>query len=133
MMSGFKKEAFQKVVYFSHDGSGAGGSPDDALAIVDGSVMDIDAGMVIEEVLLVVTEAVTGATQLDLGDGTDPDGFVAAATLTLDAVTRSNGAYLDNSGAGLAKYYAAADTLDLDVTGSSTAGKFAVVVSGYKI
>lgn len=130
----FLKEKFEKVVYFAHGATGTGASAADPKPIVDSDVMAIEAGMVIQDVLLVVTTAVTGSTQLDVGDDDDQNGFLAAATLTANACSSGAGAYLDSSGADLAKYYAAAGKeVKLDVTGSSTAGAFAVIVAGYKI
>lgn len=126
----FKNEEFVQSVYFAHAGAGNGASAADPKPISDGAAFDIEAGMVITNVSVVVTTSITGTTQVDVGDGTDPDGFVSAATLTAGAVTASDGAYLTG---GLEKYYSAADTIDLDATGASTAGAFVVHVVGYKV
>ncbi len=126
----FKKEQFMEVVYYAHAGTGTGASAADPKAIVDGDVMPIEAGMVVTNVSVAVSTAITGSTQLDVGDDDDADGFVSAATLTA-GVHASDGAYLTG---GLEKYYAASGKeVKLDITGASTAGAFAVVVKGYKV
>jgi hypothetical protein len=129
----FKGESFQHAIYFAHGASGTGNSASDAKPMVDAAIFDIEPGMVITDVSVAVTTAITGTTQVDVGDGTDPNGFVAAATLTDGAVTASNGAYLNNAGAHLEKLYEVADTIDLDITTASTAGAFVVFVRGWKI
>lgn len=129
----FKKEAFQKVVYFAHGGAGSGESAADPKPLADGDLYAIPAGCVVDRVSVVVTTAITGTTQLDIGDDDDPNGFVAAATLTANACTGNNGAYLYNSGAELAKYYASTGKeVKLDATGTSTAGAGFVIISGYE-
>lgn len=148
----FSKEKFQKVVHYEHGGKGdgSGRSADNAKTIVDGDVMAIEAGMVIENVYVLIDTAVTGSTALDLGDDDDADGFVPTASITLGTAgmygwdAKAAGAYLRVQTAGAtdaadiyvvpqAKYYAASGKeVKLDVTGSSTAGKFRVVVEGFK-
>lgn len=128
----FKRESFEKVVYFAHGGTGLGQSAAEPLPLADGDLWPIPAGCVVSRVSVVVTTAITGTTQLDIGDDDDPNGFVAAATLTADAVTGNNGAYLYNTGAELAKYYSATGKeVKLDATGASTAGAGFVIISGF--
>ncbi len=128
----FKNEQFVKMVYFAFGATGSGASAVDAKPIVDSDVMAIEPGMVITNVSVVVTTALTGTTQLDVGDDDDQNGFVAAATLTANAVTTSNGAYLYNTGASLEKYYpSAGKEVKLDNATTNTAGAFVVVVKGY--
>lgn len=131
----FKNEKFLKVKYYAFGGTGTGASAADPASPVDSDVMAIEAGMVIEFVNVVVTTAITGTTQLDVGDDDDQNGFVAAATLTAGAVSPANfaaaGAYL---AAGLKKFYSAAGKeVKLDITTAMTAGAFAVEVEGYMI
>lgn len=126
----FKKESFSKVKYFAYGSAGSGGSAEDAAAPVDGDIMAIEAGMVIEQVDVVVSTAITGITQVDVGDDDDPDGFISAAALTA-GVHVSDGAYIA-SGAKKA-YSASGKEVKLDVAGTATAGVFAVVIKGYKI
>lgn len=151
-MSAFKHEKFMKVKYFEHGGkgSGSGASADNAAAIVDGDVMPIEAGMVIEKAYVIIDTAVTGTTVLEVGDDDDADGFVPNASVTLGTPgmygydAKNAGAYLRIQTAGAtdaadiyvvpnAKYYSAAGKeVKLNVTTASTAGKFRVVVEGVK-
>ena len=151
--SGFRKEKFQAVKYYAHGGlgDGSGISLDNAAAIVDGDVMAIEAGTVIEKCYVIVTTAITGVTNLDVGDDDDADGFVdGSLSVTLGTAgmygwnAKLAGAYLRVETAGAtdaadiyvvpnAKYYAAAGKeVKLDVTTASTAGAFQVVVEGFK-
>jgi hypothetical protein len=147
---GFGNQPFVKVFYFEHGGKGSanGLSAGNAAAIADKDLMSIEAGMVIEEVSLIIDTAVGGSSALDVGDDDDADGFCPNASLTLGTPAL----YCDNAGdrgaymrkqtqggstpnvvAPKAKYYAAAGKeVKLDVTGASNAGKFRVVVKGYK-
>ena len=67
-----------------------------------------------------VDEAFTGATDLTIGDGTDPDGFlatgVASPTAAGDFVCDTDAAYADG------KYYEDGDTIDIYIAGPVTAG-----------
>ena len=128
----FLKEKFIKCVYFGQ-GSGSGASAADPKAIGDVEIMPIEAGTVIESVKLMVTTALAGTTQLDVGDDDDPNGFIAAATLTDGAITNSNGAYLQSADYKLNKFYEAAKTMSLDNTTANTGGAFVVVVQGFKV
>lgn len=153
-MAGFKHEKFQHVKFYEHGGKGdaSGKSADNAATIVDGDVMTIDAGMVIEKCYVLIDTAITGVTNLDVGDDDDADGFVdGSLSVTLGTPgmygwdAKNAGAYLRIQTAGAtdaadiyvvpnAKYYSAAGKeVKLDVTTASTAGKFRVVVEGYKL
>lgn len=148
----FKGERFSKVIYFEHGGKGSanGESAGNARAIVDADLFSIPAGMVIDKVFVVVDTAITGTTNLDVGDDDDADGFVdGSLSVTLGTPgmygwdSKLAGAYLRIQTAGAtdaadiyvvpnAKYYSAAGKeVKLDVTTASTAGKFRVVVEGY--
>lgn len=127
----FKNEEFLKVKYYAFGGTGAGASAADPASPVDGDVMALEAGMVVEGVDVLVTTSITGATQLDVGDDDDQNGFVAAATLTAGQPVVGAGAYLTG---GAKKYYSAdGKELKLDMTGAVTAGAFCVKVKGYKV
>jgi hypothetical protein len=82
---------------------------------VDGDTMEvvnIPAGTVIESVVLEVITAETSATPtINVGDGTDPNGWVAGASTATIAKLLGAGAYVAAGG----KFYAAADTLDLEM------------------
>jgi hypothetical protein len=149
----FKGEKFQEVVYFAHGGLGGqtGRCAADAKAISDADIMTIDAGMVIEKVYVIVDTAITGTTNLDVGDDDDADGFVdGSLSVTLGTPgmygwnAKLAGAYLRVETAGAtdaadidvvpnAKYYSAAGKeVKLDVTTASTAGAFRVIIEGQK-
>lgn len=118
------------VVHYAHGGTG-GGSAVAPKPIVDGDIIALPAGFVVSGVDVIVTAAVTGTTQIDVGDDDDQNGFVAAATLTLNALSVGAGAYLAS---GAKKFYpAAGKELKLDVAGASSAGAFKVVLKGYKV
>jgi hypothetical protein len=95
-----------------------------------------------------VMTAITGSTAEELGDGTDPDGFLVdgfAATAgfyplyVTDASGTFAGAFTFDQNAGAtdaldvntvpkAKLYSSADTIDFKITGTATAGKVAFIV-----
>lgn len=127
----FKNEEWVQVKYFAFGGSGSGASALDPASPVDGDIMNFDAGMVVEGVDVIVTTTITGATQLDVGDDDDQNGFVAAATLTAGQPVVGAGAYLAS---GAKKYYSAVGKeLKLDMTGTVSAGAFIVKAKGYKV
>ena len=131
MSGGFKREGFVKVKYYAHGGTGKGDSAADPASMADKDIMAIEPGMVIEGVDVLVTTSITGVTQLDVGDDDDQNGFVAAATLTAGQPVVGAGAYL---AAGAKKYYSASGKeVKVDVTGTSSAGAFAVMVKGYRV
>jgi len=125
----FANDQVLVVKYFAFGGTGTGASALDPVALADGDLAAIEAGWTVTDAMVVVTTAITGTTQLDLGDDDDPNGFVAAATLTLNATSKNTGAYVL---ADIAKYYPAAKTLKLDNTTTSTAGAGFVVLQGIK-
>lgn len=127
----FKNEEWVLVKYYAFGGSGSGASAADPASPVDGDIMAFDAGMVVENVDVIVTTSITGATQLDVGDDDNQDGYVAAATLTAGQPVVGAGAYLSG---GAKKYYSATGKeLKLDMTGTVTAGAFIVKAKGYKV
>jgi hypothetical protein len=101
-----------------------------------GANVDLPAGSVVLEVVMKVGTAWVGGTDVQLGDGTDADGWISAtqgavANLTAGATIRAAGAYAIGDAAtnrGLGKVYAAADTLDVAFTGTFTAGTADVFV-----
>lgn len=99
--------------------------------------LSLPAGAVVEDVYLEVTTTWVGGTDVQVGDGTDPDGFISAtqgavANLTTAAGrVRAAGAYAIGDAAtnrGLAKVYSTADTIDVAFTGTFTAGAARLVV-----
>lgn len=95
-----------------------------------GAVIELPAGSVVVDCVMKVGTAWLGGTDVQVGDGTDPDGFISAtqgatANLTAGATIRAGGAYAIGDAAtnqGLPKVYAAADTIDIALTGTFTAG-----------
>jgi hypothetical protein len=95
-----------------------------------GANIDLPAGSVVQDVVVKVGTAWVGGTDVQLGDGTDADGWISAtqgatANLTAGATIRAAGAYAIGDAAtnrGLGKVYASADTLDVAFTGTFTAG-----------
>lgn len=151
---GFSGERFVKQFYFygaAGKGSLSGLDAGNAKAISDTDIMSIDAGTVIEKVFVIIDTAITGTTNLDVGDDDDADGFVdgsLSVTLGTPAMygwdVKNAGAYLRIQTAGAtdagdiyvvpnAKYYSASGKeIKLDVTTTNTGGAFRVVVMGYK-
>lgn len=95
-----------------------------------GANIDLPAGSVVQDVVMKVGTAWVGGTDVQVGDGSDADGWISAtqgatASLTIGATIRAAGAYAIGDAAtnrGLGKVYAAADTLDVAFTGTFTAG-----------
>lgn len=150
----FIGERFQKVIYFSGAagaGSVSGLSASNAKAIADDTlVWAIPAGTVIENVYVIIDTALSGTTQIDIGDDDDANGYVdgsigvtEAATGMYNASTRLAGAYLrDAAGSGgtdtyvvpAQKYYSASGKeIRLDATGTCTGGAFRLVIQGYRV
>lgn len=152
-MSGanFVGQKFQKVIYFAYGGSGSGESASNPLSMAadNATVWDIPAGTLIEKCYLVITEAVTGTTNFDIGDDDDADGFIdGSLSVTLGTPgmygwdAKLAGAYLRVQTAGAtdaadiyvvpaAKFYSAAGKeLKMDLTTAATAGALYVVVEG---
>lgn len=101
-----------------------------------GAKVDLPAGSIVLGVVMKVGTAWVGGTRVEIGDGTDPDGYIsstqgAAANLTAGAAIVAGGAYAVGdaaTNAGLPKVYAAADSLDVTITGSFTSGTADVFV-----
>lgn len=102
-----------------------------------GANVALPAGSVVVSVTMKVGTAWLGGTKVELGDGTDPDGWISAAqgaqaNLTIGATLVAGGAYAlgatDTTAARIGKLYAAADTLDVAITGTFTAGDADILV-----
>ena len=95
-----------------------------------GATVALPAGSVVMDVVMKVGTAWAGGTDVQVGDGSDADGWMSAtqgavANLTAGATVRAAGAYAIGDAAtnsGLGKVYASADTLDVAFTGTFTAG-----------
>lgn len=96
----------------------------------------VSAGSTVVAVYLEVGTAWVGGTDVQVGDGSDADGFVTAAqgaTANLTAGAKIVGAGLYTKGgtdttAQELKVYAAADTIDVAFTGTFTAGTATLTV-----
>lgn len=150
---GFGGEKFVKVVYFEKGGKGkkTGIDAGNARDIVDASIMAIPADSVVTNVYVVIDTAITGSTAIDIGDDDSANGFVPTASLTLATPgmygwdAKAKGSYLRVQTAGAtdagdiyvvpqAKYYSAGTkSVKLDNTTANTAGKFRVVIEGYRL
>jgi hypothetical protein len=147
-----KKVPFFKQIHLAHAGTGDGSHQSQPLPLVDGDLMTIPAGLVIEKVYLIIDTLLTGTTDIDVGDDDDADGYIdGSLSVTVGTVgmygwdAKLAGAYLRVSTAGAtdagdiyvvpnAKFYAASGKeLKIDVTGTSTAGKCRVVVEGHLV
>lgn len=97
----------------------------------------VPAGARVHDVALVVDVAFAGGTALTVGDGTTADGFITAtpgalANLTAGKVIRGDGVYLFGATdlvASEVKVYSSADTIDVAVSGTFTAGVATLVVT----
>lgn len=143
---------FTQVVYLEAGGKGAqnGTSAANALPFADEDLWAIPAGAMIDRVYMVIDTAITGSTDLDVGDDDDADGFIdGSLSLTLGTPgayslnAKVAGAYLRVQTAGAtdagdiyvvptSKYYAAAGKeVKLDNTTTNTAGKARVFIEGF--
>lgn len=149
----WKGQKFQTITYYEYGGKGSmsGGDAGNAKAISDGDVMAIEAGTIIEKVYMVIDTAIEGTTALEVGDDDASDGFISNSFVTLATPglygwnAKEVGSYLQMGAAGEAgssteyavpnvKYYSAAGKeVKLNVTTANTAGKFKVIVEGYKL
>ncbi len=143
---GMRGEKFQQVIYLGQVSAtqsvlNNGFSAASPKGFVDGNLWAIPANTVVENVYLVIDSAITGTTQIDLGDADDGDGFASTnGNLSTPDMylwkAQQKGAYLYNTGAvrtASAKFYSAAGKyLAIDVTGTNTAGTARVVIEGYR-
>lgn len=101
-----------------------------------GAGISLPAGSIVLGVVMKVGAAWVGGTKVEVGDGTDADGYISAtqgatAELTAGKSIVAGGAYAVGdaaTNAGLPKVYASADTLDVTITGTYTAGSADIFV-----
>lgn len=148
--TGFAGEPFTEVRYYAFGGTGSGKSASNPASVTDQDVFAIPAGTVVSNVFVIVDTAITGTTNLDVGDDDDPDGWVdGSLSITLATPgmygwdAKLGGAYKRIQTAGAtdagdiyvvpnAKFYAAAGKeIKLDITTANTAGAFRIVVQGF--
>ena len=130
----FKNEEFLELVYLDTDGASgnSGKSAADPKPITStDSLIPLPAGTVVEHVDVVITAALSGVTEMELGDGTDDNGFAASGDITYGTAGAYRGAGAYISGAN--KYYATADYMDLDVVGTASSGTCVLRVKGYRL
>lgn len=146
-------DRFVKVVHVKFGGSASNSGSSYAAAkscAADGDLWAIPANVVIDKVYMVIDTAITGSTNMDIGDDDDADGFVdSSLSVTLGTAgmygwdAKVAGAYLRVQTAGAtdaadiyvvpsAKHYSASGKeIKMDLTTACTAGAFRVVVEGY--
>lgn len=139
---------FEKVIYLSaymtttQSSAYSGVDYRNAKGFYDGDLWDIPAGTVIEDMYVIVDEAVAGISLFELGDDDDANDFIASATNPLQSLglhydeLTSRGAYLKLAGQNFRKYKyysASGKELKLNVTGTATTGKARVVIKGYVV
>lgn len=149
-------ERFEKTIYVSaavdtttKSANNSGRDYASAKGFFDGDLLAIPANVIIENVYVVVDEAVAGITAFNLGDDDNAAGFIVSAS-PLDAPedlgdtglhywnVDYKGAYAKCgvivSNQKCAKFYSATGKkLKLDVTGTASAGKLRVIVEGYAV
>lgn len=133
-------------------GDKSGRNAADCLPFADQDLWRIPANALVSKVYVVEDVAVTGTTDVDVGDDDDADGYVDGS-LSLSLGTpglyswnaKVAGAYLRVQTAGAtdpadiyvvpnAKYYSAAGKeVKMDVTGINTAGALRVVIEGFML
>lgn len=144
--------AFTHVIYLSgassltstKSGTNSGKDYSSPKGFFDADLWDIPANVVIENVYFVVDEAVVGITKVNVGDDDSASGFIASASGSL-STTGLHYWDLDYKGAYLkggiivtndlqAKLYTATGKeLKLDITGTASAGKARLIVTGYAV
>ena len=97
------------------------------------AIFNVPAGTLVLDVLANVNTAFTASVTLDIGDGDDPDGWLATAkvapqsAVSTGLVKRTTEATAEAYAGG--KLYAAADTIDITVGGANVdAGELDVFV-----
>lgn len=85
--------------------------------------LQIPAGAFVSNVGIKVLTAEANTVQV--GDGSDADGWDANVNTGSTGVTIGDGQYITDGG----KYYAAADTIDLTIASDMSSGKIAVFAS----
>lgn len=104
------------------------------------NAMSIPAGTVVENALLVSKVAGVGAANITVGDDDTANGFIlafdhtsAAGTVAGDAPAERGG-YLFSTVGGFTKYYPAAKTVKVVLSGAGTTqGTWLVILKGYRI
>lgn len=148
-------EPFVHTVYVKGTATGGNGSSySSPKPFVDGDLWAIPAGTMITKVYAIVDTAITGTTDIDVGDDDQSDDFIdgSAGGLQSGLATpglygwdaKNAGAYLKITTAGATdaldiytvpavKYYSSSGKeVKLDVTTANTAGRMRVVIEGFR-
>ena len=128
----FSNEQVLAIKHYAYGASGSGNSASDPASPVDGTIMPILAGTVIDGVDVIIKSAVTGAVT-GIGDEDNNDGFAEGGSITEATPGIYVGAGAYSADRATKKYYATAGkNVLLDQT-TISAGSFAIVVYGYRI
>lgn len=142
--------SFEKIVYLdsavttsAKSAANSGRDYASAKGFLDGDLLAIPANVVIDNVFVVVDTAISGLTAFNIGDDDAASGFIASSSPsgTLGALGLKyyevdyKGSYLKGGATSsvsvLGKYYSATGKeVKLDVTGTASAGKARVFISG---
>lgn len=151
-MTFFKPEVFRKIFYFNASGSATGSAlqPAAASTFVDRATLwAIPQFTLINRVYMLIDTAITGTTDIDVGDADDTDGYLdGSLSLTLGTTgmygydAKVAGAYLRVQTAGATdagdiyvvptgKFYKVSGKyIAVDITTANTAGAARLVVEG---
>lgn len=100
------------------------------------AAVEIPAGTFVPPygVTVYIPEAWAGGTpSIDVGDGDDADGWVDTLDVTETTIGTYSGSETNSPIAVRGKYYASADTIDVVLAASSTAGTAYIFVLGYDL
>ena len=99
-------------------------------------VFDVPAGAYVLDVKVLVTSAITaGSMDIDVGDGDDADCFIDGWDGTAGSVTANSihsfgiSSSATEVGIFTGKYYASADTIDIDINTVAGAGRVKLLIN----
>lgn len=145
------KQPFQQTVYVSAyvtstaSALHSGNDYNSAIGFYDQAVLwKIPAGVVVEQMYVIVDEAAVGVSALTIGDGSSATGYITSnagiGSLGLQYYGAGlKGTYLQKQSGNIAsalagaKYYSASDSMLMSITGTATAGKMRVIIKGYSL
>lgn len=136
---------FQKVIHIAagptstQSARNSGNDYSSPKGFYSGTLFEIPSNVIVTNVYAVVDTAVSGPTAINVGDTDTAAGFVASASSPLAIAglnwwsVTNKGAYLKDGSVANAKYYGAVSgkNLTLAVTGTASAGKVRLVVTGF--
>ena len=99
-------------------------------------VFDVPAGAYVLDIKVLVTSAITaGSMDIDIGDGDNADCFVDGWDGTAGSVTANSihsfgiSSSATEVGVFTGRYYAAADTIDIDINTVASAGRVKLLIN----